>query len=335
MKRKHLITIIVLILVVCIGAMWLMNSSEPISDWQHQFDLGMRYLSQGDYQEAVIAFRAAIEIDPRWADAHLGLAAAYIGLGDAPSARAVLREGYDLTGDERLRDRLEELEKPDEDDTLYDDASDAETEAAEETEEAPFTPAQRALLGRISDAMRAGDYDDAMRLLEMQDTRDILVEHGDFLYRDIWFHRSPGWELQLRATIDKRQDGSGLAVEIAAFASHRSDVALSSVTIVESIDGVPNGRYERRVFEAPGGPMDQIHTGSLLNGYVHGEYTIHWPQNNTTHITTYENGFEVSRRIINSQGDRFFTVDPADRSSEPFRLYCPSRVIPDRAPRYH
>ena len=29
--------------------------------WQEQYDLGMRYLNDGSYQEAVIAFEAAIE----------------------------------------------------------------------------------------------------------------------------------------------------------------------------------------------------------------------------------------------------------------------------------
>ena len=32
--------------------------------WQEQYDLGVRYLSEGNYEEAVIAFTAAIEIDP-------------------------------------------------------------------------------------------------------------------------------------------------------------------------------------------------------------------------------------------------------------------------------
>ena len=33
--------------------------------WQEQYDLGIRYLSEGNYQEAILAFTAAIEIDPK------------------------------------------------------------------------------------------------------------------------------------------------------------------------------------------------------------------------------------------------------------------------------
>lgn len=33
--------------------------------WQEQYDRGVRYLSKGNYEEAIIAFTAAIEIDPK------------------------------------------------------------------------------------------------------------------------------------------------------------------------------------------------------------------------------------------------------------------------------
>ena len=46
------------------------------STWDEQYDLGVRYLSDGNYEEAILAFTAAIEIDPKRAEA-------YIGRGDA------------------------------------------------------------------------------------------------------------------------------------------------------------------------------------------------------------------------------------------------------------
>ena len=33
--------------------------------WQSRYDLGVRYLSDGRYEEAILAFTAAIEIDPK------------------------------------------------------------------------------------------------------------------------------------------------------------------------------------------------------------------------------------------------------------------------------
>lgn len=46
--------------------------------WQAQYDLGVRYLLQGSYEEAIIAFAAAIEIAPRRAEAYEKAAKAYL-----------------------------------------------------------------------------------------------------------------------------------------------------------------------------------------------------------------------------------------------------------------
>lgn len=45
--------------------------------WQEQYDLGVRYLSDGNYEEAIIAFTAAIEIDSKRAEAYVGRGDAY------------------------------------------------------------------------------------------------------------------------------------------------------------------------------------------------------------------------------------------------------------------
>ncbi|MGN0965897.1 MAG: tetratricopeptide repeat protein [Dysosmobacter sp.] len=47
--------------------------------WQEQYDLGVRYLSEGSYAEAILAFTAAIDIDPKRPDAFIGRGDAYVG----------------------------------------------------------------------------------------------------------------------------------------------------------------------------------------------------------------------------------------------------------------
>ena len=76
--------------------------------WQAQYDLGVRYLSEGNYEEAIIAFTAAIEIDPKQPDTYKQLAEAYYALGEDEKARDILRQGYEATGDDSLY--LEEAE---------------------------------------------------------------------------------------------------------------------------------------------------------------------------------------------------------------------------------
>ena len=85
------------------------------SSWQEQYDLGVRYLSQGNYEEAVIAFTAAIEIDPKQVDAYIGLAQAYTAQGDAQRALEVLAQAEEACGpSEALTQAVQELGGSDE-----------------------------------------------------------------------------------------------------------------------------------------------------------------------------------------------------------------------------
>lgn len=77
------------------------------STWQDQYDLGMLYLSEGNYEEAIIAFTAAIELDPKRPEAYEKAAEAYEALGDMDSAWAVLEQGVQATGDSGLLERFQ------------------------------------------------------------------------------------------------------------------------------------------------------------------------------------------------------------------------------------
>ena len=117
-------------------------------NWQEQYDLGVRYLSEGNYEEAIIAFTAAIEIDPNRAEAYVGRGDAYIGSGEIEDnlaaaqadyaaaielddtnvqaylgladvyirrgefekAREVLETGLEMTGDQSISDKLAEFD---------------------------------------------------------------------------------------------------------------------------------------------------------------------------------------------------------------------------------
>ena len=130
----------------CSGSADTQNESDTPT-WQEQYDLGVRYLSEGHYEEAIIAFTAAIEIDPKQAlayvgrgdayvqsgeteenlvaaqadyekaieldeasvDAYLGLADVYIRLGDSERALEIIKQGIDRTGDGRLQIFFDEL----------------------------------------------------------------------------------------------------------------------------------------------------------------------------------------------------------------------------------
>ena len=67
--------------------------------WADQYDLGLRCLSNGNYREAVIAFTAAIEIDPKQPGAYIGLSEALIGAGDYKAAEDTVNRGVQACGE--------------------------------------------------------------------------------------------------------------------------------------------------------------------------------------------------------------------------------------------
>ena len=141
MKRFVMMWLAAVLLLTACG------TGESGPTWQEQYDLGMRYLSEGNYEEAIVAFTAAIEIDPKRAEAFVGRGDAYVGSGeteenlaaaaadylaaldldemaaeiygkladvylaqgDRESAIQILQRGADTTGDAGLLARLEEL----------------------------------------------------------------------------------------------------------------------------------------------------------------------------------------------------------------------------------
>ena len=94
------------------------------ASWQEQYDLGVKYLSEGNYEEAVIAFTAAIDIDPRWPEAYERAAEAYEALGRVEEARDLLEEALEQFEDENLRRLYLRLGRTD--DPFYDQLTEEE-----------------------------------------------------------------------------------------------------------------------------------------------------------------------------------------------------------------
>ena len=64
--------------------------------WQEQYDLAIRYLSEGNYGEATIAFTAAIEIDSKRASAYVGRGNAYILSDETEENLAAAHANYEM-----------------------------------------------------------------------------------------------------------------------------------------------------------------------------------------------------------------------------------------------
>lgn len=88
------------------------KTADSLSDWQTQYDLGVRYLSQLDYEKAIAAFTAAIGIDPKQTDAYLKLADVYLAMGEPQKAADILAQGLEAASKtDRITEKLKEIKK--------------------------------------------------------------------------------------------------------------------------------------------------------------------------------------------------------------------------------
>ncbi len=90
MIEKAPILYLVFVLLVCLCA-----CAPSESTWHKQYDLGVRYLSEGNYEEAIIAFTAAIEIGPKQALAYVGRGDAYVASGETEEHQAAAQADYE------------------------------------------------------------------------------------------------------------------------------------------------------------------------------------------------------------------------------------------------
>ena len=92
MKRTFcVIAVLLLALSLCACA----QKAPEGPTWQEQYDLGVKYLSEGNYQEAIIAFNAAIEIDPKRPEAYMGRGGVAIGSGETAENLASALADYE------------------------------------------------------------------------------------------------------------------------------------------------------------------------------------------------------------------------------------------------
>lgn len=130
----------ILLIAIC----FFTSCGKDIVAWQEKYNLGTKYLAESNYEEAVVAFTAAIKIDPKQPTAFIGRGNAYamlddnfekaiadyeqaltldkssievyIGLSDIylckediEKAETILDEGYAKTKDDRLSKRKKEI----------------------------------------------------------------------------------------------------------------------------------------------------------------------------------------------------------------------------------
>ncbi len=101
----------VAVLLIAVGVLIFVMSDSTAKKYEEQLKLAERYQDELDYDKAIAAYRAAIDIDPKAEDAYLGLAEAYVENGDLQAAVDILKEGLEKTESVTMEERLAELER--------------------------------------------------------------------------------------------------------------------------------------------------------------------------------------------------------------------------------
>ena len=115
MKRgKKILIFVISILVILLRVVNIflyLYMNQPSKKAKEQLDLGQQYLLSMDYEEAIAAYEIAIELEPKNTEAYLGMAQAYIAMGESQKAIKILKRGYLETEDEEIKELLSELEE--------------------------------------------------------------------------------------------------------------------------------------------------------------------------------------------------------------------------------
>ncbi|MBQ8813198.1 MAG: tetratricopeptide repeat protein [Lachnospiraceae bacterium] len=91
MKKRWMYIAVVAVIVFVAAAALLIGGKE---EWEKQYDLGVKYMESGDYESAILAFNAAIEIDPSQEQLYIALAASYEAVGYQLLDSGNLEEAY-------------------------------------------------------------------------------------------------------------------------------------------------------------------------------------------------------------------------------------------------
>lgn len=114
-KKKKVTILFAFIIVISIVGVVVFVGGNSGRELKKQLDLGHKYLTELDYEQAIASFKAAIAIDPMNEEAYLGMADAYLGKGDLEDAKAVLGDAIKMFEENgldtsKLQEKLDEIQ---------------------------------------------------------------------------------------------------------------------------------------------------------------------------------------------------------------------------------
>lgn len=103
-RKKFAVLLLIATMVIMAGCKKKMN-------FQDYLDLGEKYLTETNYEEAIVAFTKAIELDPKNPEGYKGLANVYVAAERYEDALDTLEQGLEEIEDDSLNDIYEDIQK--------------------------------------------------------------------------------------------------------------------------------------------------------------------------------------------------------------------------------
>jgi len=293
MKKRCLWVVLAIVLSLCACGGQEAEPAAEVPTWQEQYDLGIRYLSEGNYEEAIIAFTAAIEIDPKQAEAYIGLADVYTAQGDTEKAVEVLNQALEAVGEnEEIAAALETLQAkgsarpsvPQE--IMHDNNFDGDYIACTEDMFRLFTPAIEAGAAGEWQTMQTLLWEIFPEVTDLPEMSDLPCDYETFSMFSFWTQLPDGEFLDILYYDDEQSKQLGITYRPESgigFHCHnnlRKDGQgdIWDIWIGQMEGYLWNGSF--RKYHDYRGPEDLrgsiIATGSAINEMLHGEYTEEW-----------------------------------------------------------
>ena len=265
MKVGKLIKRCLLVLTV----LFLLTGCQKKMTAQDYFDLGEKYLTEANYEEAIVAFTKAIELEPREIGAYEKLAGAYTAQGNTEQALKTLNKAVSVY------EGLSKEEHTEEQKAAYERIqAAANTLSVKMTLEAEYRDLLKQLKEKMTgDVENFGNSDFGSKLLlgeEFNSLTENLTEPLMWQQEDgTWIAVYPGGYVYVGEMEDGKRSGNG------AWYLEEAGWGLS-VYLFEGIwkDDYPNGAGTAREYLSCNGGTVVMQQGEYAEGLENGAMTI-------------------------------------------------------------
>ena len=143
---------------------------------REQLDLGTQYLSEGQYEEAIVAFQKVITLEPKQVEAHKGLGQAYQYCGEAVEDLVEKRDYFSRAAEEYevvLEQNPEDTEVQEWLETVLNQIEELDQQIEAQKQEELVREEYADLLANISDLFVSEDYEQIYELMQGEEYAEL------------------------------------------------------------------------------------------------------------------------------------------------------------------